>query len=838
MKMLLNRVTINALLKTVIAILGASVVSLLSLTAWDSWSRLESAGRAVAVADASTYLFTALHNLRFDRAVSRTELLADRQATTMNPVLRASRTAEMPALMSALAALERVNLPDRNAIIAALSEHIKRLSALHEDTAAAMQQPKAARRPHIAEDIFKEADDLIHFIDNLSTRLTLSTKLQDALTDQLMELKQLAWVVRNAAGDAAVMASYALEGRPQTAANLEEYAAKISKIRSVWAAFEDLAMGLTLPNNFAEAREKVNRDYFGSDYIDLGMKSLREAVAGQPPSLTVDQFTAMGKTSLVPLVAVAETTLEIARGHAVRQQASALQDLILQLCLLVAAVVLFVGAMSVVTLRVTRPLGKLTEAMGRLADGDFEMVLPGLERRDEIGAMANAVERFKSLVSEKARRETQEVVKRQQAEAELQTKAAAEQRRLSEAQAEAQRKHAEAQAELQAKAAAEQRQHAEAQARAADEQARIVRLLAEAMVKMSEGDLTHRLDEGFTESYRQIKEDFNTMAARLQETIGSITAATHEITNASAELSASTTDLSQRTEEQAASLEQTSASMEQMSATVRKNAENAQQANQSANNTKDVADRGGQVVAKAVGAMARIEESSGKISDIIGVIDEIARQTNLLALNAAVEAARAGEAGRGFAVVASEVRSLAQRSSQAAKDIKDLITNSNNQVKDGVDLVNKAGSALREIVDSIKDVVQIVSDIASASAEQATGLEEVNKALTQMDQATQQNSALVEENAATSKTLEHQAKVMDERIALFRTGQVAERKHEARKQQPLAAAASSRSAPATRKPSPAAPMRATGKYNGGGGPNGRLHASLTTASSDPEWKEF
>jgi PAS domain S-box-containing protein len=166
-----------------------------------------------------------------------------------------------------------------------------------------------------------------------------------------------------------------------------------------------------------------------------------------------------------------------------------------------------------------------------------------------------------------------------------------------------------------------------------------------------------------------------------------------EITSASAEIAASTTDLSQRTEEQAASLEETSASMEEMSATVKKNAENAQQANQSAGATRDVADRGGEVVAKAVEAMARIEESSRKISDIIGVIDEIARQTNLLALNAAVEAARAGEAGRGFAVVASEVRSLAQRSSQAAKDIKDLITNSNSQVKDGVDLVNKAGTA-------------------------------------------------------------------------------------------------------------------------------------------------
>jgi methyl-accepting chemotaxis protein len=372
-------------------------------------------------------------------------------------------------------------------------------------------------------------------------------------------------------------------------------------------------------------------------------------------------------------------------------------------------------------------------------------------------------------------------------------------------------------------------------------------VLADRMMKMAvqqtqevlsaakENDLTQRIPlEGKAGEIATLCTGINNLLDTMVTVISDIKTASREVSNASAEISASTTDLSQRTEEQAASLEETSASMEEISATVKKNAENAQQANQFTSETRSVAERGGAVVGNAVNAMARIEESSRKISDIIGVIDEIARQTNLLALNAAVEAARAGEAGRGFAVVATEVRSLAQRSSQAAKDIKDLITNSSGQVKEGVDLVNRAGGSLKDIVDSIKKVADIVADIANASAEQATGIEEVNKALTQMDEVTQQNSALVEENAATAKTLETQAGAMDQRVGVFRLDESAT-VHTPR----LAAPAPRAPAAALKRPAPApkaAPKRAA---SGGGGSVGRMQTALATAvQADADWKEF
>jgi len=761
---MLNRISVNVLLKSVIATLAAALVAMLAIDAWSSWTRLAAVNRIAAVADTSAYLFTALHNMRVDRATTYRELLSDRVSPTLPQLLKSARDGDMPALKAALVALQGAEFPERDAAVAKLDQAIKKLTALHQESTAALAQPKASRRADLAKEYLDNANTLMEFLDALSAQLTKSVKLEDSYIDQLLGLKGLAWIVRNNGGDASVLISNTLGGQPLPADAFQKYSTSVTRMETAWGALQDFAAGLPLPLKFTLAMDKAKKEYFSTEYTDLRIKTLKALIAKEPVEIKVDDWSTMSVSKLATLLQVAEAALDVAKDHAADQRVRAMWKLATELALLTLAVLVAAGMMFMITRRVTRPLSGIQGAMLKLADGDFSVVPPCLDRKDEIGQVANAVERFKVLAEERARRQAAEAAEHQKQEAERQAEAA---RIEAERQAKAAAADAERQADAARRDGERQAKAAEEQTRAAEEQNRIVGLLAEGLKKLSEGDLTFRLGSGFTEAYLQIKDDFNLAIAQLQETIGAIAGSAREVTNASAEIASSTTDLSQRTEEQASTLETTSASMEQISATVRKNAENARHANELTSGTREVADKGGAVVASAVEAMSRIEDSSRKIADIIGVIDEIARQTNLLALNAAVEAARAGDAGRGFAVVASEVRSLAQRSSQAAKDIKDLITNSNIQVKDGVDLVNRAGTSLAEIVGSIKTVADIVADIATASAEQATGLEQVNKALTQMDEVTQQNSALVEENAATAKTLEQQATAMNERVSTF-----------------------------------------------------------------------
>jgi methyl-accepting chemotaxis protein len=553
---------------------------------------------------------------------------------------------------AAYADLLTQDFPGKAVLIAEFDTARDKAKLYRSKSDAAIKLAKPERDAEVIKNSYAVLSAFVEAAQNLWNGVLRSTSQMDSELSRLANIRILSWNMRDIAGRERATISQAVSA--ETTIPPENISA-IASIRAQVALLWRILQGnLKIQDHAAVVRgvQSAKDGYFGK-FQPLAEQMRKVSFDGGSYPMTISQWV----EATTPLLA---TTLDVMNGASDASEAYAAdlkrdswRQVMISAALLAVMVLLFFGALALCVFTVARPLRALTNPLEELANGNFAVVIPGLDRGDEIGQIAVAV---------------------------------------------------------------------------------------------------------------------NAMAGKVSDVLGEIKTATQEVTNASVEISTSTSDLSQRTEEQAASLEQTSASMEQISATVKQNSENAQQADLAVGKTRDIVERSGAVVAKAVQAMTRITESSHKISDIIGVIDEIARQTNLLALNAAVEASRAGDAGRGFGVVAQEVRSLAQRSAQAAKDIKQLIVTSGSQVEEGVGLVNQAGVALGQVVESIKTVATIVSEIAAASIEQSTGIDEINRALTQMDEVTQHNSALVEENAATAKVLEHQAQSMGGQVAYFRIG--------------------------------------------------------------------
>jgi methyl-accepting chemotaxis protein len=428
--------------------------------------------------------------------------------------------------------------------------------------------------------------------------------------------------------------------------------------------------------------------------------------------------------------------------------------------------------------RVIDPIVATTGTMGRLAKRDWSTQVVGTERGDEIGDMARAVQVFKDQGQEAQQLQEQIEADRSRFESERQAQEGLLRSAVGEIVGAANAGDLQRRIDT-SRIEGVMRELGEGVNTLLGTMERVLGDLGDMLHKLADGDLTHRIRSQYQGLFADLAGDANQVSDRLSETMKKLAESAAMVRDASAEISTGSQDLAQRTESQAAALEETAASMHEVTATVKQNADNAQAANQLAVAARDTAEKGGSVVADAVTAVTQIEDSARKISDIVGLIDEIAFQTNLLALNASVEAARAGEAGKGFAVVAQEVRALAQRSANASKEIKGLIQASNMQVKTGAALVNQTGTALAEIVTSVKKVSDIVAEIAAASAEQSRGLEEVNGAVVNMDEMTQRNGALVEQTNASAQAMANQARQLAELVGHFRVDGEAASSHAA-----------------------------------------------------------
>ena len=405
---MLNRLTISALLKSVIAVMAACVVAFLIATAWDSWGRLQSAARISVIAEASGKAFKAMHNLRTDRATTVQNLNYEVVESDTANVLREYRDVINPALRSLVDLAATVEFAEQNTLLPALTKQFDTLKALQTDSMEAIGKPKASRRPALAKEYAEVVTTLLQTLEKLSTQLAAAVSHSDTVVDQLLSIKQLAWLVRDTGGQAVLMLSNGLGSGHLPPEARQTYAKFFIGAEHSFKALETMVAGVQLPASLVEAMAATKTAYFEPQYAALSERLLSAAIAGEKFELTSSQWRPEAVRRLGAAVTLAERALDEAKRHASTQWSSARQSLILNVTLLAAALLLAIGSMTVVGGRVIKPLHAIRDGMLKVAAGDLSVDAGYAERHDEIGSLAGALATFKQQAVEKARIEQQE----------------------------------------------------------------------------------------------------------------------------------------------------------------------------------------------------------------------------------------------------------------------------------------------------------------------------------------------------------------------------------------------------------------------------------------------
>jgi methyl-accepting chemotaxis protein len=406
---MLNRLSANSLLKSVIAVMAAGVVVVLASSAWTSWQRFAEANRIVSMVQASKFVFTALNNVRLDRSFSVRWLTApapitpEARAQVMKP-----REAEMPALRAAAALLPKLAFADKAELVAALQSGIPSLVALQQQSVAAFNQPKAERPAGLAEQFNATTSGLVDTLEKLSARMDATTKLADPFVDQMMTIKDLAWMARNAGGNCSVTVSNGLATGHLAPDAFKQYTVFATQSDTAWAAIRDLTFGMALPQSVRAAIEKTGKMMFDPAFVATRDRVLAQQLAGEKPEMTAVQWSAMSVVRLDSVSDLADAALSAAETHTLAQRAQAAWSLTLQLSALALALVIAIGSMLAVSRRVIRPLHEIQDAMLKVAKGDLSAEVSFQGRTDEIGALAGALGTFKQNAAEKARIEAEE----------------------------------------------------------------------------------------------------------------------------------------------------------------------------------------------------------------------------------------------------------------------------------------------------------------------------------------------------------------------------------------------------------------------------------------------